>query len=382
MDNTVRTVKIFEFYVKYIWPIHRVFVKGKYAKRCLTCAASEKMVSIDSSGICSLCKNTHAAVMSRETLEEDRKQLSDLLSNHQGAGHYQYDALVLFSGGKDSTYMIARIKKEFPKLRMLAYTIDNGFMSTVARQNVQDFIGLLDVDHVFVRPEHKFYIKLFRYCLTHLNADGGYGTLDFSDGEFMLDTARRIAAEKHIPLILCGYSRYQVQNGLKFHNFESPLNLEMADRQETAGIALKDIFEPSEINRWWHGSQWPQDQVARLIFPLYAWDLEEAEIKQKVTEWGLLTKKEYSPAVTNHQLIPVLGVVDVHQRGYSSFEPEFCRMIREGKANRYDWQMTFEFLEYTSRTGLFLKPIVIQKLAELNLEPGDVGIKFNVKDAK
>jgi len=377
MDNTVRTVKLFEFYVKYIWPIHRLFVKGKYAKRCLSCAASERMVSLDSSGVCALCKATHvAATTSRATLTEDRKQLSDLLQSTQGSGRYQYDALVLFSGGKDSTYMIARIKKEFPRLRMLAYTIDNGFMSTVAYKNVQDFVVRLDVDHIFVRPERKFYIKLFRYCLTHLNDEGGYGTLDFSDGEFMLDTARRIAAEKHIPLILCGYSRYQVQNGLKFQNFESPRNLEISDRQETAGIALKDIFDDSEINRWWHGSQWPENQVSRLIFPLYAWDLEESEIKQKVTEWGLLRKKEYSPAVTNHQLIPVLGVVDVHQRGYSSFEPEFCRMIREGRANRHEWQMTFEFLEYTSRTGLFLKPIVLQRLTELNLHPDDIGIRF------
>jgi hypothetical protein len=80
--------------------------------------------------------------------------------------------------------------------------------------------------------------------------------------------------------------------------------------------------------------------------------------------------------VTNHQLIPLLGVVDVHQRGYSGFEIEFCRMIREGKAPHAHWRRVFEFLEHTSRTGLFLKPAVLDALHQLDLTPADVGVRF------
>ncbi|MBK7962827.1 MAG: hypothetical protein IPK04_17540 [Bdellovibrionales bacterium] len=200
--------------------------------------------------------------------------------------------------------------------------------------------------------------------------------MDFSDGEFMLDTARRIAAEKQIPLILCGYSKYQVQNGLNLKSFESPPSRERTDRLSTAGLALGDIFSPEEVDMWWHGTRWPETQVARLLFPLYAWNLEEIEIKQKVASWNLLNKKNHSPIVTNHQLIPLLGVVDVHKLGFSSFEIEFCRMIREGKARRCDWQPVFELLEYTSKTGLFVKPTVMQSLSDLDLKLEDVGIKF------
>ncbi len=299
------------------------------------------------------------------------------MGRYQGAGTGLYDALVLFSGGKDSTYMIHRLRTEFPRLRMLAFTIHNGFMSPVAERNVQELIERLDIDHVFVRPRKAFHVKLFRYCITHLNADGGYGTVDFSDGEFMLDTARRLAAEKDIPLILCGYSRYQVQNGLRLDDFESPRERECSDRVETAGLPLKDIFAPDEVELWWHGARWPRGRVARLFFPLFAWDLEEEEVKKKVAEWGLLPKKAHSPIATNHKLIPLLGVTDVHQRGYSGFEIEFCRMIREGKADYRQWLFTFEFLEYTARTGLFVKSVVIDLLAQLGLRTEDVGIRFN-----
>lgn len=205
MDNQILSVKLFELYAKYIWPWHRLLVKNKISRRCNLCAASEHMVTIHTDGICSLCLDSQKAlpvpVADHTSLQQ---QLDKLLEQGQALGAQQYDALALFSGGKDSTYMIERIKRQFPNLRMLAYTIDNGFMSPVARSNVEELIQKLDIDHIFVRPARSFYIKLFRYCITHLNQSGGYGTLDFTDGEFMLDTARKMAVEKQIPIILAG----------------------------------------------------------------------------------------------------------------------------------------------------------------------------------
>ena len=337
------------------------------------------MIFLDSSGLCELCGkgNSSAQVKPASESRSQESALNEILHHYQGKGAFQYDAICLFSGGKDSTYMIHRIQSEFPRLRLLAYTIDNGFMSPVAKDNMYELIGKLHVDHIFARPDKEFYKRLFRYCITHLNERGGYFTLDFSDGEFMLDSARTVAAEKKIPLILCGYSLYQVQNGLNLHDFESPRTRELTDRKDTAGLLLTDIFSnEKDVQRWWHGQSWTPERVARLLFPLYAWDLEESEIKQKVTEWKLLTAKAYSPIVTNHQLIPLVGVVDVHRLGYSSFEVEFCRMIREGKADREEWQYTFEFLEYAAKTGLFVRKIVVELLKELDLTAQDVGVKF------
>ena len=373
--ETIKTAKLFEFYVKNFWPIHRLIAKSKFSKRCKNCVSSEKMTPLNTNGLCDKCvqyKKNQADVN-----KPYEKELNQLLNDSQNKGNNQYDALVLYSGGKDSTYLIKRIQNEFPKLRILAYTLDNGFMSPVALQNIHEMLPRLKVDHIFIKPHDGFHKKLFRYAITHLNAMGGYGTVDFSDGEFMLDTARNIAAEKRIPLILCGYSKYQVQNGLLLHHYESPREKELADRTETAGLKLKDIFKnQSEIDLWWHGAKHAPADVARLIFPLYAWDLEEEHIKSKVKEWGLMNAKNHSPIVTNHQLIALLGVVDVHQLGYSSFEIEFSRMIREGKADRKEWQPIFEFLEYTSKTGMFLKPTIIQSLKWLDLNLNDVGVKF------
>lgn len=335
------------------------------------------MIKLLESNICEVCNSYNENSQNEKRDVECESVLNQTLESHQGKGRNRYDALVLFSGGKDSTYFIKRIQEEFPKLRMLAFTIDNGFMSPVAKSNIESLLPKLNIDHFFVRPKGEFHKKLFRYTITHLNDEGGYGTVDFSDGEFMLDTARHIAAERKIPLVLCGYSKYQIQNGLKLNSFESPREKELQDREETAGIKLKDIFNNEEdLSRWWRASQYKNEDVARLIFPLYAWNLEEEMIKKQVEKWGLLQNKNNSPIITNHLLIPLLGVVDVHKLGYSSFEIEFCRMIREGKANKKEWLHVFEFLEYVSRSGLFVKENIKQSLSWLNLDETQVGIKF------
>ena len=376
--KAIRAARAFEFYVKRVWPLHRKLAGSKLSRRCRRCAASEKMVPLDDDGVCELClqPTPDATQASAETDARDAALLGDILKRAQGAGAGQYDALLLYSGGKDSSYLARRIQEEFPRLRMLAMTTDNGFMSPVAKENIEFLVPKLGMDHLFIRPRKDFYRKLFAYALTHLNAEGGYGTADFSDGEFTLDTARNLAAEKSIPLILCGYSRYQVQNGLKLNDFEYPREAMRADRTETAGMPLKDIFDQDEMALWWHGSRWPEERIPRLLFPLYGWNLEESEILDKVKAWGLVVPKSHSPIVTNHQLIPLIGVVDVHRFGYSSFEKEFCRMIREGKADAQHWRHVFEFLEYAAKTGMFVKAATLDSLEQLGLTPQEVGIRF------
>lgn len=378
MENAsaVRTAQLFEFHTRFLWPVHRLWVKKRLARRCRRCALSEKAVPLNADNVCPACLSPQKIPVAIPPHQEESLAISKILTEHEERGQGRYDALVLFSGGKDSVYMVRRIQDEHPKLRLLAFTMDNTFMSPIARANVLRLVNRLDLDHITFRPARAYMKKLYRFGITHLNEDGGYGTVDFSDGEFLLDSARALAAEKGIPLILCGYSRYQVQDGLGLKSFESPPERERADRTHVAGMALADIFTEAEQGLWWRGSRWAPNRVARLVFPLYVWNLDESVIAKQVADWGLLQPRENSPLVTNHQLIPLLGVVDVHRMGYSGFEKEFCRMIREGKAPLKRWRSVFEFLEYTARTGLFIKPIIMKALEDLELTPEEVGVRF------
>ncbi len=367
----VREAKMFTFYARRFWPVHRQFVKRHLARRCAKCIASEKIAALDEQGLCPACRTFRPATEQR-TDRTAQEALHSVLRGHEGKGAL-FDALALFSGGKDSAFMIDRIRQDYPGLRMLALTVNNTFMSPVALDNVRRLVPRLGTAHLQFRPPPGFMEKLFRYGLTHLNENGGSGTVDYSDGEFVVDTARNLARRLGIPLILCGCSKYQVEEILGLRHFESPPEQERAARTHVAGLDLDAMFSASE-KLFWRQSVPAGEPCPRLLFPLYAWNCSEGAIVRHVRERGLLAPGSNHPMVTNHALIPLLGAVDVHRTGYTSFEPEFCRMVREGKARATEWRPIFEMAEYASRTGAFVRRSVADGLRRLSLTPAEVGL--------
>ena len=59
--DPVKTARLFEFYVRRIWPLQRRFAAGRLSRRCTQCGASEKMLPLDRSGVCSACVAQRAA---------------------------------------------------------------------------------------------------------------------------------------------------------------------------------------------------------------------------------------------------------------------------------------------------------------------------------
>jgi len=373
-ERTIGDARRFVAYARHVWPIHRRFTRSLLSRRCARCVISEAWTPIGDDGVCAECAAAGDDVGSAERAAGQREELEAILDRYQGRGRGRYDAVLLFSGGKDSIYMLHEVRLKFPALRLLALTVDNGFMSPVAMRTVHEVITRLDVDHMIYRHKTSTVVSLFRYGITHLNQDGCAGTVDFSDGELLLDTSRNLAARMEIPLILCGYSRYQAEGGLGLSSIESPPELERQNRTHVSGNALDDIFPDGDHSMWWRGADWPGSRVPRMLFPLFAWDLEENFIRDEVIRLGFLDQQRVDPLVTNHTLIPLLGVVDVWTVGCSTYEPEFSQMIREGRAEKGHWRNIFEMIEYSAKTGRFVRDTVREGLRRLNLTPGDVGL--------
>lgn len=374
--HIIREVRRFEFYIKYIWPLHRRLVKKQLTARCRRCILPETHSPLKN-GLCFYCREQKQAENGPAPLEKEQMQrrLDECLGAASDRQDRRYHALVLFSGGKDSSYLLHRLMRSYPNLRILALTVDNTFMSPVAMENVQDIVRRLGVDHMVLRPRAATMEKMFRYAITHLNEGGCAGTVDQFDGDFFSDLARNLAASMHIPYIICGLSRVQVETILKLNDFMTSCEIESQSREEVAGIRLRDVFDESEMAYWWNGSAWPAEQRPRMIFPFYLWNPSEAFLKAEVLRLGLMPRGDESPLITNHRLIPLMGIVDMIQFGYSSFEPEFARMVREGKADRNHWLHSFETLEYSAKTGKFLGAAIDEALQRLSLRREDVGLK-------
>jgi hypothetical protein len=82
----------------------------------------------------------------------------------QRKGRSEYDCLLMFSGGKDSSYALYLLAKEF-KLRVLAVTVDNWFHSPQVELNIKECVKRAGVDHITVRYDWNLWKRLYTIFL-------------------------------------------------------------------------------------------------------------------------------------------------------------------------------------------------------------------------
>lgn len=371
-ESESREAKLFEFYARTLWPLHRLFVRRKIARRCRRCCVSEKYSPLDGKGICQICNDTPVGqATSAPNTEAMQKELDTILTQTRGSG--RYDALVLFSGGKDSTLLIHLLKTKYPQLRLLAFTFDNSFLSQTAQENIESIIKKLDIDHIVIRPRPGFCEEVFAYALAHVGTHGCAGAVDPIDGALIFDAARHHAAQAKIPLVLIGLSPDQLEQYEGWTSFEADPKFEHSKRTQATIFRIEDL-SPEDTSFWWDATRYPEKDIARVLYPFVAWRFDEDYIKDTVVKLGFMEKEKMSPLVTNNQLIPIENVVDMFHLGYSSWEPEFTKMIRDGRANKLYWRNTFELIEYASKTGTFISASIDKALTRLHLSRKDLGI--------
>lgn len=378
MRDRIAEIEDFVRYMSTEWPGLQKNAVRELPQRCSRCILSEKCSPLVD-GLCESCRNKvqpeRAEFDEAPDTDSMQRELADTLAQHQGRGRGQYDALVLFSGGKDSAYLLHRLLDEFPRLRLLAATIDNGFFSPVAMSNAKRIIDRLkQVDHLVFRPEPPLYEHTFRYAFTHLNEGGCYTTVDRMDGDLAFDIGRNLAAGLDIPLMIAGLSPQQVERILGLCWFETDRAMERSRRTHCAGFRLEEIYDSRELKHWWDGSNWPEDRIPRVLYPFYAWPYDEQHIREDVVRTGLIEAGQDNPLVTNNDTIPLMLAVDMSFLGYSGFEPEFAELVRQGKADRDAWLTLFQATEYLARRGRFLPGCIDDTLNRLGLTRYDVGI--------
>jgi len=107
--------------------------------------------------------------------------------------------MALLSGGKDSTYMLGRLADM--GLKVLAFTLDNGYISEQAKANIRRVVTTLGVDHVFgsTPAMNEIFVDSLK---RHSNVcQGCFKTI--------YTLAMNTAKEKKIPFLFTGLSRGQ-----------------------------------------------------------------------------------------------------------------------------------------------------------------------------
>jgi hypothetical protein len=85
MEQTVmiKDMKRFLFYLKYVWPMHRMFAKKHLSKRCKRCFLNEKYTDMVD-GICRPCREYKP--QDKKNLSSMQEEIGRLLNSYFGKG--------------------------------------------------------------------------------------------------------------------------------------------------------------------------------------------------------------------------------------------------------------------------------------------------------
>ncbi|MGI9545497.1 MAG: amino acid adenylation domain-containing protein, partial [Cyclobacteriaceae bacterium] len=168
---------------------------------CIKCGLPSNYPSVDfdENDVCQLCRSFENYKQKAQQYFRNRKELKSIFDRAQARKKGPYDCLSLLSGGKDSTYALAQLVEM--GFNVLAFTLDNGYISEQAKGNIRRVVKELGVDHVFGETEAMnaiFVDSLQRHCNV---CNGCFKTI------YTLST--KLAVDKGIPIIVTGLSRGQ-----------------------------------------------------------------------------------------------------------------------------------------------------------------------------
>jgi N-acetyl sugar amidotransferase len=127
-------------------------------RRCTKCLLPEthETIVFDEHGVCNVCRQVEYK-QGRIDWAAKKAELGELIESHRGK--HDYDCIVPFSGGKDSTWTLYYLVKEH-KVKPLVVRFDHGFLRPNLLDNTQRVQRELGVDFHHFTPNWKVVRKL------------------------------------------------------------------------------------------------------------------------------------------------------------------------------------------------------------------------------
>lgn len=305
---------------------------------CKICILDEKFPGIlfNQEGICHFCE----AYAGRAGLEEEKTILRDQIERlFEGVkGKFEYDCLIAFSGGKDSTYILKVLAEKYG-LNCLAITVDNGFISEKALQNCRRVTQELGVDFQLYRPSFDFMKGMYRESVREKNlyaqaATARASLLCNSCINLINNYMIKIALKWHIPMIAGGYMGGQVPQ----HAAILDLNLNVLKKFKKASLEKYiRVFGP-EARRYFGldlevVEKGRSDKVV-LLNPMLVERITESQILNDIKELGWEKPTDTGEHSTNCRLND-LGIYVHYQRyGFHPYVFEISEQVRIGLLDR------------------------------------------------
>lgn len=127
-------------------------------KKCILDSDIPGIQINEDSGLCHFCETY--APLSLQEKNEYLAKIEELFEQYRGKG--KYDVIYALSGGKDSSYTLYKLKKDYPFLKILAVQFDNGFTSEGAITNAKKMCDITGCDYYQLTMEKEILYDTFR----------------------------------------------------------------------------------------------------------------------------------------------------------------------------------------------------------------------------
>lgn len=300
--------------------------------RCRVCVLPSTFpgVGLNAEGVCRFCREYERQTPATDELT--RKLGEAVASRRRDA---QFDCILAFSGGKDSTYTLWRLSNELG-LRCLPVMIDNGHLSETAVENAHRVTKRLDCELHIVRPDSEFLRELFRVS----DADGVHSAAALRRASAICnscigvinDEVIREAVRQGVTLIAGGYLAGQVPNGAVAVrvNVDSHLRFEELRRNRLRSV-MSEAATLAMPSKWTAGET--QGNIT-IINPMLVWNPREEQILECIGQLGWKRPHDTGEASSNCRLNDVGIARHLAQHQFHPYVFEWATQVRQGLMER------------------------------------------------
>ena len=263
-------------------------------QRCIKCTLpiTWETRNFDQNGVCNICRNWEAKTESVDWEERERILLKIFEGVKERNKDREYDCIVPFSGGKDSTYTLYAVVRKYG-LKPLVVSFDHGFYRPKTIENRTRTFKKLGVDVINFTPNWKIVKKLMLESLIRK------GDFCWHCHAGVFSYPMQFAVKFNIPLLIWGegggeyetYFRYaeleetdewkynrRIIMGMRAEDLAGFINVELRDlspfiypsKEELDKVGVKSLPLGNYI-------QWNQEKFAETIQKELGWNYDEVE---------------------------------------------------------------------------------------------------------
>jgi tRNA(Ile)-lysidine synthase TilS/MesJ len=306
-------------------------------KRCSHCILPDTFpgIQFDEEGICQHCRRMPDAEHLAARKARLRARFEELVRQVRSRpGHH---CLMAWSGGKDSTYTLWLLRKQYG-LRVLAFTLDNSFVSPQALKNMRVVAENLQVDHAIVKPR----FDLLRQIFVASMQPGMYPpkALERASGicnscmAIAKGVGLRMALEENIPILAYGWSPGQIPLASAFFH----TNPQMLRAMIETAVALLEKALDGRIAVYFP-EEYHLENIQESpynVSPLAFLDYDEETALKRIGALAWERPQDTDPNSTNCLLNSFANLIHLEQTGYHPYVMELAGLVREGYLERQE----------------------------------------------